>query len=362
MAYTTIDTPESYFNIATYTGNGSTQSITGIGFQPDLIWIKSLNASGEHHICDSSRGTGKHFKSELNWEYAEQSSTTAITSFDSDGFSLGSDSAVNTNLDTYVAWCWKINGGTTETIAAGSPTYDPSESTVQKLLAAGITTSEYNGATSFGSYSHGLGQIPAWTMIKSKTYGGNAPITMLHNQLGYDNGLQLSTGGTYGSVFFDAAPTASVINCVDTTAVFRPTGTKSYIGYHFANIQGYQKFGLATGNSSTNGTFIYTGFKPKWFMIKRYDTTGNNYYCVDATRTQDSTSCVGNTGTNTVLKLNTWLAQNTQSEGTGTIYFDFLSNGVKMRSTDGELNGSLLYWAIAEKPFVSSTGIPMTAV
>ena len=104
--------------------------------------------------------------------------TNQITSFDSDGFSLGANAEGNTNGDTYVAWCWKINGGTTETIAAGSTSYDPSESTVQKNLTANITISEYQGSTSFGSYSHGLGEIPAFLLIKSKTIGSNAPVSL----------------------------------------------------------------------------------------------------------------------------------------------------------------------------------------
>ena len=355
MAYTTIDTPESYFNIVTYTGNGSTQSITGVGFQPDMVWIKSRNATGEHVLTDSSRGTGKHFKCESNWEYVEQSSSTGVTSFDSDGFSLGADASFNTNSDTYVAWCWKINGGTTETIAAGSTSYDPSESTVQKNLTANITISEYQGSTSFGSYSHGLGEIPAFTMIKSKTVGSNAPLTLLHNSLGYDNALQMSTGGPYGTTFFDAAPTASVVNCKDVNPVFRPNGAKTYIGYHFGDEQGYQKVGLAKANSSTDGAFIYLGFKPRWFMFRRYDTTGNGTFLIDSKRK------TSNTDSNAFLRLHTQTAESTGTAGAGSVYVDFLSNGVKMRSTDSELNGSLIYWAIAEKPTVSSGGVPLTA-
>ena len=356
MAYTTIDTPEDYFNIVTYTGNGSTQSITGLGFQPDMIWIKSRNATGEHVITDSSRGTGKHFKCESNWEYAEQSSSTGVTSFDSDGFSLGADASFNTNNDTYVAWCWKINGGTTETIAAGSPTYDPSESTVQKNLTANITISEYQGSTSFGSYSHGLGEIPAFTMIKSKTIGSNAPLTLLHNKLGYDNALQMSTGGPYGTTFFDAAPTASVVNCKDVNPVFRPQGAKSYAAYHFGNEQGYQRVGLTHGNNQADdGTFIYLGFKPRWFMYRRYDTTGNGTFLIDSKRKTQ------NGGTQPFLRLHTQTGESSSTGGSNTIYVDFLSNGVKMRSNDSELNGDLIYWAIAEKPTVSSGGVPLTA-
>jgi hypothetical protein len=360
MAYTTIDTPESYFNIVTYTGNGSTQSITGVGFQPDMIWIKSRNASGDHVITDSSRGTGKQIMTNgsntASWEETEQSATNRVTSFDSDGFSLGANAEGNTNGDTYVAWCWKINGGTTETIAAGSTSYDPSESTVQKNLTANITISEYQGSTSYGSYSHGLGEIPAFTMIKSKTIASNAALTLLHNKLGYDNALQMSTGGPYGTAYFDAAPTSTVVNCKDVNAVFRPNGAKSYIAYHFGNEQGYQRVGLTHGNNQADdGTFIYLGFKPRWFLYRRYDTTGNGTFCIDSKRKTQ------NGGSQPFSRMHNRGAEGSATGGANDIYVDFLSNGVKMRSNDSELNGDLIYWAIAEKPFVSSTGVPLTA-
>tara|TARA_R100000734_G_scaffold18790_1_gene16554 strand:+ start:1516 stop:2595 length:1080 start_codon:yes stop_codon:yes gene_type:complete len=358
MAYTTIDTPESYFNVVTYTGNGSTQSITGVGFQPDMVWLKSRNASGDHVITDSSRGTGKQIMTNGSntdsWEETEQSATNRITSFDSDGFSLGANAEGNTNGDTYVAWCWKLNGGTTETIAAGSTSYDPSESTVQKNLTANITISEYQGSTSYGSYSHGLGEIPAFTLIKAKTIGSNAPLVYLHNARGYDNAGYLTTGTGAGSALFDAAPTSSVVNCKDVNPVFRPQGTKSYVAWHFGNEQGYQKAGLAYANSSTNGTFIYLGFKPRFFIMKRYDASGG-WFCIDSHRKPT------NTDSNAFMRMHNRGSEGTGSAGANDIYVDFLSNGVKMRSTDGELNGSLLYWAIAERPFVSSTGIPNTA-
>ena len=358
MAYTTIDKPENYFNVVTYTGNGSTQSITGVGFQPDLVWIKSRNASGDHVITDSSRGTGKQIMTNGSntdsWEETEQSATNRITSFDSDGFTLGSNAEGNTNQDTYVAWCWKINGGTTETIAAGSPTYDPSESTVQKNLTANISISEYQGSTSFGSYSHGLGEVPAFAFIKSKTIGSNAPIVYYHNERGYQNSAYLSLSNYTSSLFFDAAPTASVMNCKDVNAVFRPQGAKSYVAWHFGDEQGYQKAGLAKGNSAVDGTFIYLGFKPRWFLMKRTDASGG-WFCIDSHRKPS------NTGSNAFMRMHNRGAEGTGSAGANDIYVDFLSNGVKMRSTDGELNGNLIYWAIAERPFVSSTGIPNTA-
>ena len=359
MAYTTIDTPESYFNIVTYSGNGSTQSITGVGFQPDMVWIKSRNASGDHVITDSSRGTSKQIMTNGSntdsWEETEQSNTNQITSFDSDGFSLGANAEGNTNGDTYVAWCWKINGGTTETIAAGSPTYDPSESTVQKNLTANITISEYQGSTSFGSYSHGLGEIPAFLLIKSKTIGSNAPMVYLHNKRGYDNAGYLSTGTGAGDALFDAAPTSSVVNCKDVNPVFRPQGAKSYVAWHFGNEQGYQRAGLTHGNNQADdGTFIYLGFKPRFFIYKRYDATGG-WFCIDSERkTENGTA-------QPFMRMHTRTAEGSATGGANDIYVDFLSNGVKMRSNDSELNGDLLYWAIAEKPTVSSGGVPLTA-
>ena len=360
MAYTTIDTPESFFNVVTYTGNGSTQSITGVGFQPDLVWIKSRNAAGDHVLTDSSRGTNKQIMTNGSntdsWEETEQTASDRITSFDSDGFSLGSNAEGNTNNDTYVAWCWKINGGTTETIAAGSTSYDPSESTVQKNLTANITISEYNGSTSFGSYSHGLGEIPAFTMIKSKTIGSNATMSFLHNELGYENGGFFSIGNYTTSILFDAAPTASVINCKDVNAVFRPQGAKSYVAWHFGNEQGYQRAGLTHGNNQADdGTFIYLGFKPRFFIYKRYDATGG-WFCIDSKRK------TANGIAQPFSRMHNRSAEGSATGGANDIYVDFLSNGVKMRSNDSELNGDLFYWAIAEKPTVSSGGVPLTAV
>lgn len=360
MAYTTIDNGKDYFDVVTWTGNGSARSITGLAFRPDLVMIKSRNASGDWSVWDSSRGTGKYIGSDTtHWEVAERTDNAGLTAFNSNGFSLGTSSLVNTNNDTYVAWCWKVNAGSITTRAAGSPNYDPSVSYTQTETTAKVSIAEYQGYTDFGSYSHGLGQVPDFYFIKSKVGGTNhQPVLGNFVELGHLTAGYLGTGAMYETgIFFDAAATSTVVNCKDVDPIFRPDGAKSFVAYHWGDVKGYLKCGLIKFNGQTDGTFVHTGFRPRFLMTKAWDTGGANYHIHDSARLTG----LGNSHECKFLRWSTYTGESTTTEGAGAINFDFYSNGFKCRSTDSEIGENMLFWAIGDEPFVTSTGVPATA-
>jgi len=351
MAYTTIDDPSAYFQVATYTGNGSTQSITNDGnsdMQPDWVWIKSRSNASWHSLQDSSRGATKTLFT--NTTNAEITYTDAQTSFDSDGFSLGADTSggsVNVSSRTYVAWNWKANGGTTSSNTDGTVT-----STVQVNQDAGFSIVTWTVGLGGGNHSvgHGLGVKPAMFITKSR--GGTSYWTTWHQGMAGDTSyvrLDATTQElTYSDIWGDGI-TSSVFGYNYPATVY---ANQPYIAYCFAEKQGYSKFGKYVGNGNSNGPFVYTGFKPAFVMLKRTNGT-NGWTIYDNKR--------GYNGNNYEL-----FPHSAEAEYTGTSYFeaDILSNGFKLRLTDGQINasgGSYIYTAFAENPFVTSTGIPTTA-
>jgi hypothetical protein len=350
MAYTNIDDPSAHFQTATYTGNGSTQSITNDGnsdMQPDWVWIKSRSDASWHSLQDSSRGATKTLFS--NATDAEVTYTDAQTSFDSDGFSLGADASggsVNVSSRTYAAWQWKANGGTTSTNNDGDVT-----STVQVNQDAGFSIVTWTVGLGAGNHSvgHGLGVKPAMFITKSR---GNASFwTLWHQGMAGDTSyirLDATTAElTYSDIWGDGI-TSSVFGYNYPATVY----VQPYVAYCFAEKQGFSKFGSYVGNGSNSGPFIYTGFRPAFVMIKRTDSTGG-WTIYDNKR--------GYNGNNYEL-----FPHSSEAEYTGTSFFeaDILSNGFKLRLTDGQINasgGSYIYMAFAENPFVTSTGIPTTA-
>ena len=341
MAYTDIDKSDDYFNTVLYTGNGSTQSITGVGFQPEWTWIKCRSDARNHQAYDVVRGATKQIYPNLT--NAEDTDVSSLTSFDSDGFSLGSAGAVNVSGQTLVAWNW-LAGGTGVSNTQGSIA-----STVSANTTSGFSIVSYTGTGSNATVGHGLGVAPKMVIVKNRNTTNGWEV--YHASLGATKVILLN------STEAEQTSSSSWNNTSPTTLVFsvgRAAGTTGsgnpLIAYCFAEKKGFSKFGSYTGNGSTDGTFVYTGFKPAFVIIKRTNTTGE-WGMFDNKR--DSFNVATKE-----LKANASDAE----EVNGAI--DFLSNGFKLKATSAFMNASgstYIYMCFAENPFVTSTGIPTTA-
>ena len=340
MSYTTINKGSSYFNTVLWTGNGGTQSITGVGFQPSLVWGKSRSVNYEQSWIDFIRGGTKYLFS--NGNSAESTDANAITSFNADGFSIGSSPYIgNANGATYVGWNWLASNTTTNN------TSGTISSVVSANQTAGFSVVSYTGnGTSGASIGHGLGSTPAMIICKSRSDAEEW--ATYHQSLTYTKYIVLnSTAAAVSTARFYQAPTSSLFYVDNGYGVNKSSAT--YIAYCFAEVKGYSKFGSYTGNGSTDGTFVYTGFKPAFLLTKRTDGV-DSWVLYDNKR-------------NTFNVEDKYLLPNLNNAEDTFIMYDFVSNGFKLRTT-GSQNTSgwnLIYMAFAENPFVTSGGIPVTA-
>ena len=347
MAYTTINKSTDHFNTKLYTGNGSDgHAISNVGFQPDLVWIKN-RASGDHALHDVVRGATKRLKS--NNSNAESTLSDGLQSFDSNGFTLGDAGNYNGSSGAYVSWNWKAGGGQGSSNTNGSinTTYTSVNTT------AGFSISSYTGTGSAATIGHGLGAVPK--MIIAKKRNGSTGWRVYHHGIGATKSLFLDGSeapATSTAYFNDTSPTSSVFS-IGTNSGVNASGD-TYIAYCFAEKTGYSKFGSYTGNGNADGTFIYTGFKPSWVMIKRYDNSGESWWMFDSKRSESN---VANDG----IVAN---GNNTEYSNNATFKLDFLSNGFKIRNSDGAFNasgGTYIYMSFAEAPLVGSNNVPCTA-
>ena len=336
MAYTTIDNPTKNFNTKLYTGNGSTQSITGVGFQPDWTWIKERNGSSGNVLIDSVRGVDKVIRS--NQTGAESTDADCITSFDSDGYSLGADVKVNESSSyNYVGWSW-LAGGSASSNSNGSIT-----SSVSANTTAGFSIVSYTGTGSAATVGHGLGAAPEIVIVRRRNNsdGWQVYVNGL-SSVNYYLRLDTTAAEASDSSRFGAAPTASVFS-VGTANGTNASGD-TYIAYCFASIKGYSKIGSYSGNGNADGTFVYTGFRPAFVLLKVSSTT-NNWNTFDDKRP----------GFN---EIDQRLFPNlSDAEQDGTAAVDFLSNGFKFRNTNDNYNASsatYIYMALAKAPFVTA--------
>ena len=350
MAYTTINKSKLHFNTKTYAGNGgsSTDSITGINFQPDWVWIKARNNAYNHNLYDVVRGLSSG--AILSNTTAAQDSTQRISSFDSDGFTLPATNYtyVNASGTNYVAWNWKAGG-------SGSSNSDGSiTSTVSANTTAGFSISKYTGTGSNATIGHGLGAAPKMIIIKNLTNTINWHC--YHKSLGATKVIYLSltnAAATDSTSFNDTEPTTSVFS-VGTDTGTNQSGS-DFIAYCFAEKKGYSKFGSYTGNGNADGTFVYTGFKPALIIFKRTDSTGF-WRLVDNKRDVDNVA-------HHFLFANDSGAEAT-TVGSSQYDTDILSNGFKIRTTLASSNasgGTFIYMAFAEAPLVGSNNVPCTA-
>ena len=343
MSYTNgLDKPSDYFNTVLYTGNGSTQSISGIGFQPDWTWIKRRNGATFHLLTDSVRGVTKQLYS--NDVTAENTNSSHITSFDSNGFSLGSAGDVNSSSDTFVSWNWLAGG------SASSNTDGDITSTVSANTTSGFSIVSYTGNGGTATVGHGLGVVPKMIIAKRRSETGNWDI--YNSNLGNNKSIFLNTtdASFTDNTWNSTTPTSSVFT-VGNNNVNR-SGT-TLIAYCFAEKKGFSKFGSYTGNGSTDGTFVYTGFKPAFVLAKKTNEQFTSWIILDNKRANSF---------NPIEKR--IFANLSNAEDSSSNYCDLVSNGFKFRTSDNNANDtddSYIYMAFAESPFVTSTGIPTTA-
>ena len=349
MAYTTIDDPSVYFHTQLYTGNGTaigsggnaiTNNANSGDFKPDWTWHKVRSTTNDHQVYDSSRGV----KIRLNTNATNSDFTLneGLQSFDTNGFTVGSDNGVNQNSQTFVAWQWVANGGTTTTNTDGSE-----NSTVQVNSTAGFSIVKRTGTGSAGAtYGHGLGAVP--DVIINKGLNTNEWYSYFKAIGGGTHWIDLSGTGA-------AVADANMWNNTDATSTVFTVGNSGgsngsgveYINYCFKEVQGYSKFGSYTGNGNADGPFVYTGFKPAWVMIRRTDAV-ENWIMLDNKREPF----------NVVTKR--LYADTNGAESTSGTRMDFVSNGFKLRQSVGDINtsgGTYIYMAFAENPLVASNNV-----
>ena len=347
MAYSTINKQTSHFNTLAYSGTGSSNAITGVGFQPDWTWIKQRNGTADHRIVDAVRGVTKDIYSNLTT--AQGTNTNGLTAFGSDGFTVGSDGGYNGSSDTYASWNWKANGqGSSNTAGSINTTYTSVNTT------AGFSISTYTGnGTSGATVGHGLGAVPQIIWVKALTGSNNW--ACYHVSIGATKYFRLNTNdaaATSTARWNDTAPTSSVFSIGNDGEV--NTNGVPYVAYCWAPKIGFSKFGKYTSNDNVIGGFVYTGFKPNWIVIKSIGSGGYNFMLFDTVR--KSVNING-----TTLQPDSTAAEFDYAPNG---YVDFLSNGFKVRSTSNGVNGSgateYSYMAIGQT-LVGTNNIPATA-
>ena len=348
MAYTTINKSTDYFNTKLYTGSGSAQSLTGVGFQPDWIWIKNRSYADHHKVVDRVRWVSSSNSAQLSTNQNSAAGTQAIiTSFDSDGFTLttGDRGWNSSNGDNFVSWNWKANGqGSSNTDGTINTTYTSANTT------AGFSISQYTGTGSNATIGHGLGAAPKLVIIK-KT---NTTADWLIGQEGlggwnYVLNFSVSGRADQSAQFQSTAPSSSLIT-LGTDGQVNGSGA-TYICYAFAPKTGFSKFGSYQGNGQqSDNAFVYTGFKPALVIIKRRDQD-TNWVMFDTARD------TYNEGSKVLLP------DNSAAETSGSQKIDFLSNGFKIRSSGNNTGDSspYIYMCFAEAPLVGSNNVPATA-
>ena len=333
--------PADNFNTVLYTGDGSgSQAITGVGFQPDWVWAKARSIAYSHRWYDSVRGTSKAlYSSQTNAETTEN----GVTSFDSDGFTAG-HAGTNGSGQTFVAWNW-LAGGSASSNSNGSIT-----SSVSANTKAGFSIVTYTGnATAGATVGHGLSSTPEMYIVKSRSL--TTGWVTYHKDMASspeDGYLALqATDAFFDTIVWNDTPPTSSVFSVAATGYSSNNSGATYVAYCFHSVEGYSKFGSYTGNGSTDGPFVYTGFRPAFLLMKRTDST-SNWYTWDAKRDVDN-------GIRLYIRPN--LANAEGGTSSGQQYFDFLSNGFKIVANssafaDGNTSGgSYIYLAFAEQPF-----------
>jgi len=340
MAYTTINKSTDYFDTNLWSGNSSTQAITGIGFAPDIVWGKNRTGTQPHQLLDIIRGANNILTPNTN--AASLADSQILNSFDSAGYTLGSQDQLNDTGQTYVGWNWKAGG------ASSSNTDGSITSTVSVNTTSGCSIVTYTGAGSVATIGHGLGVAPKMIIFKRTDVASDWIV--YHEGTGNNSFCYLNTTTSKSadsSILNNTSPTSSVFTIGTTNGLNQGAA----IAYCFAEVPGFSKISTYVGNGqgNANGTFVYTGFKPSFVFIRNvdFDSNWNNF----------TGKIPGYNQINDILQPNRNAAQN------GTFAFDMLSNGFKHRSGDVmDRNGNThIYMAIAEAPLVGTNNVPANA-
>ena len=335
----TIPNGATQFAATTYTGTGAALSVAntvnGVSFQPDFVWVKGRSQVVNHRLLDSVRGATKELYSDLT--NAEATDANGLTAFGSNGFSLGTSTSYNNNTATYVGWQWKASNATAVTNTSGSIS-----SQVSANPSAGFSIVTYTGTGANATVGHGLGIAPKMVIVKSRTVVQDWAV--YHASSGAGNWLQLNgTGASLANatIWNSTAPTSTVFS-VGTAGVSNAS-TSPMVAYCFSEIAGYSKFGSYTGNGSADGPFVYLGFRPRWILIKNASVGTDSWQIWDSSRNTYN------------ITQNYLLPNSSAAEASGTgFYIDITSNGFKIRTTNTASNGNtnnLIYAAFAENPF-----------
>ena len=365
MAYTTIDDGSKYFQTLLYSGNATgSRALTNTGnsdLQPDWVWIKERTSTSAHKLLDSTRGVSLALGT--NTTNADES-FAFLSSFDSDGFTIGtSDGSTNASGDDYVAWQWKANGGTTTSQTGSdidSVTQANTTSKFSIITYTGASNADSDSDNNSGAYwrvKHGLGSTPKLAIFKNRSNA--AGWYVWHHKLGGTQDqktLQLQSTnavGTESDILFGNTDWSSTEFEIGAWNVVN-RDSQTYVSYMFDEVQGYSKFGTYTGNANDDGPFLYTGFKPKFAIFKASSAAGEGWAIRDSAR-DPFNQMSGKLSANVNAQEGTTADDND---------CDFLSNGIKLRSNDNQMNKTgttFVYIAFAEHPFVSSKGVPVTA-
>ena len=324
-----------------YIGNGSTQSITGVGFAPNLVWIKPRDNTGWHRVFDSVRGTLNVIYP--NDTYQNDVTSGSLTAFDSDGFSVGTNAVSNENTEPFVSWNWKA--GTTSGLSGGTIT--PSAYSFNATSKFGIY--KRTGTASAGTITHGLGGVPK--MIITKNLTDTANWRVYHTSIGSGNGINLNeSAGDYSDAnLWNGTDPTSTVYSIGSSNDTNKSGS-DFIDYVFCEMSGFSSIGKYTGNGNADGPFVYLGFRPAFLLVKCW-SHAEPWLLWDDKR-------LGYNEKNYRINANEAGGDNTSIE------IDLLSNGFKFISSGAHLNGSgryYMYLAFADFPLVSSNDVPGTA-
>ena len=348
MAYTDIDKPTDYFNTKLYSGDATNPTtISGIGFQPDWVWTKLRSGGTEaHRLCDAVRGVTKDLFSDAT--DGEATNTIGLKSFNSDGYVIGNSNGYNLNSGTFVSWNW-LAGTSVSGTTTGSGTgkaYSGSVST-----DAGFSIIKYIGNGTAGhTIPHHLGAVPKMFIVKRINASGGWVV--YHENVGNTKIIELhdsAASQTSSAAWNNTSPSSTTFTLGDYTSTNTNDGT--YIAYCFSEKKGFSKMGSYVGIASSDSNFVFLGFKPAFLLIKNISSGSTNWHMYDNKR-------LGYNVDNNMLRANLNNASQTDDD------IDLLSNGFKLRRSTSALNNSgdtFIYYAVAENPFVTSTGIPTTA-
>jgi hypothetical protein len=335
-----------HFNSLLFSGTGGSSSKTGLGFSPDVVWIKRRSSSTDWGWFDVQRGVQKNLKK--NKAESESTEVNGLTAFGSDGFTVGSSGDYNGSGGSFCSWNWYAND--TETNNTGTLT----GATINKNVAAGFSLVKYAGSSSgTKTVGHGLGKTLDWIIIKNTSEGRG--FFVYHNAM---------TGGNYymrvdqedaqqvGDVFNNTAPTSSVFSIQDPGSLNTNGSGDNFIAMCFASIDGYSRFGRYTGNGSSNGPMVYTGFEPAMIIVKCVSNGSTNWCIIDNKRDTENE------------RDDTLFLDSSSGGSTSGFDVDFNANGFKVRNTDGDMNTdgrTYLYSAWARRPFIGDGTNPLPA-